>query len=181
MAEDVETEDLVGVDVLRGRLGAVSLDETEEIFEQFLEKGEDRRVWRINEAGRKLTIRVRYRVAEGEKLRVDYKVVVAAPDVEVEIKAVGAVEGEKELNMTIEFLRGARGSLGVVKDEVILIGKKAQNVSRPIILSAEKEAIGKHGVSVGRIDGRAAEYMRTRGISGKKAREMLIEAKLKGV
>ena len=153
----------------------------EEVFEKFLERGDYKRLWRISEAGKRLKVLVRYRVVEGEKLRVNYKVVVAAPDVEVEMKAVGAVAGEKELNMTIKLLRGAKGSSGVVKDEVILVSEKAQNVSRPIILSAEKEAIGKHGVSVGRVDERAVEYMKARGIPEKKARGMLVEAKLKGV
>ena len=149
--------------------------------ERFLESGVERRVWRITEAGRKVRVLVKYRVAEGEKLRADYRVVVAAPEVEVEMKAVGVVAGEKELSMTVEFLRGAKGSWGEVKEEVILLGAQARNVSRPVILSAEKEATGKHGVSVGRVDERAVEYMRTRGVSREKAREILVRAKLNGI
>ena len=92
--------------------------------------------------------------------------------------ATGVVAGEKELLFQLEFLRGAKGSLGVVKDDVILVGKRARNVSWPVILSAEKEATGKHGASVGRVDERAVGYLRARGITEEKAREMLVKAKL---
>lgn len=153
-------------------------DYNEFYYERFLERGVEREVWRIAEVGRKVKIRVKYRVAEGEKLRADYRVVVAAPEVEVEMTAVGVVAGEKELSMCVEFLRGAKGSRGVVKDEVILVGEKARNVSRPVILSAEKEAVGKHGTTVGRVDERAVKYLCSRGIKKKRAKEILIRARL---
>ncbi|MDO5480893.1 MAG: SufD family Fe-S cluster assembly protein [Candidatus Saccharibacteria bacterium] len=145
--------------------------------EKFLERGIERKVWRITETGVKVKIRVKYWVAKGEKLEVDYRVIVAAPEVEVEMLAAGVVEGEKELNMSVEFLRGARGSFGVVKDEVLIVGR-GRNISRPIILSAEKEATGRHGTTVGRVDERAVKYLCSRGIKKKRAKEILIRARL---
>ena len=150
-----------------------------EIRRVFRGGGKEKRVWRVDQAGEKLKVRVIYRVPKGEELELDYRAIVAAPEAEVEMLASGVVEGKKELSMTVEFLRGAKGSVGVVKDDVILDGEEARNISRPIILSAEKDATGRHGAAVGRIDEKMIRYLSTRGITQEKGRELLIRAKMR--
>lgn len=164
---------------LRGERGDFRGGETKEVRE-FLESGEHQRVFRVDKEGEKLRIRVVYRVAKGEELKLDYRAIVTAKGAAVEILASGVVEGKKETTLTVELRKGAKGSKGVVKDDVILVGEKARNISRPIILSAEKDAVGRHGAAVGRIDERAVSYLGTRGITRQKAREMLVKAKLAG-
>jgi Fe-S cluster assembly scaffold protein SufB len=89
--------------------------------------------------------------------------------------AAGALFGrcDKIFRGTIDFVRGASGSVGAESENTLLFSKSARNRSAPLILCGEENVEGSHAASVGKPDAAKLYYMQSRGLSEGDAKRML--------
>ena len=97
---------------------------------------------------------------------------------EATMNVKGALSGEsnKIFRGTLDFLRGAKGSVGREREEVIILADTVRNRSVPLMLSQEDEVDGHHAVSVGRIDENKLFYLMSRGLDKLEAEKLIVEA-----
>lgn len=90
----------------------------------------------------------------------------------------GALNGEcnKIFRGTLDFQRGAKGSIGRELEEVIILSDTVRNRSVPLMLSNEDDVDGHHAVSVGRLDDEKIFYLMSRGLDKFEAEKLIIEA-----
>ncbi|MBQ6976475.1 MAG: SufD family Fe-S cluster assembly protein [Selenomonadaceae bacterium] len=90
----------------------------------------------------------------------------------------GALNDEcnKIFRGTLDFQRGAKGSIGRELEEVIILSDSVRNRSVPLMLSNEDDMDGHHAVSVGRLDDAKIFYLTSRGIDKFAAEKLMIEA-----
>ena len=90
----------------------------------------------------------------------------------------GALLGgsEKIFRGTLDFLEGAKGSVGRENEEVILLSDKVRNRSVPIMLSHEDDVDGHHAVSIGKMDEAKLFYLMSRGLDKADAQRLVVEA-----
>ena len=140
--------------------------------------GDDELELELREPEERARILVLYRCS-GE-VRGRYVVRQVAPETECEILVSGVVAeaARKEMEMRIEFVPGCVGAKAQEREEVILTGEPAVNVSWPVMLCGEERVTGTHGVAVGRIDEEQVRYLRSRGLAEDVARNVLMRAKL---
>lgn len=95
-----------------------------------------------------------------------------------EIHAGGALRdaAEKTFRGTIDFKRGASGSVGSELETVLMLGEDAVNKTVPVILCAEEDVVGEHGASIGALDEETLFYFESRGIGRAQAEELLARA-----
>lgn len=97
-----------------------------------------------------------------------------------DINVSGVLRGDakKTFKGTIDLRRGASGSKGSEKEDVILMDARAVNRTVPVILCDEEDVEGNHGATIGRIDEEHVFYMRSRGISEEKIYELVTRSRL---
>ena len=83
---------------------------------------------------------------------------------------------DKIFRGTLDFQRGAKGSVGRELEEVIILSPGTRNRSVPLMLAAEDEVDGHHAVSVGRLDEEKIFYLMSRGLDKSDAERLIIEA-----
>ena len=90
----------------------------------------------------------------------------------------GALSGscDKIFRGTLDFVRGAKGSVGREKEEVIVLSDTVRNRSVPLMLSSEDEVDGHHAVSVGKMDEDKLFYLMSRGLDKLEAEKLIVEA-----
>ena len=90
----------------------------------------------------------------------------------------GALSGncDKVFRGTLDFVRGAKGSVGREKEEVIVLSDTVRNRSVPLMLSSEDEVDGHHAVSVGKMDEDKLFYLMSRGLDKLEAEKLIVEA-----
>ena len=88
---------------------------------------------------------------------------------------------EKIFRGTLDFLQGAKGSVGRENEEVLLLSEDVRNRSVPLMLSHEDEVDGHHAVSVGQMDEGKLFYLMSRGLSAQEARRLMVTAVLQPV
>ena len=90
----------------------------------------------------------------------------------------GALLGgsEKIFRGTLDFLEGAKGSVGRENEEVILLSDNVRNRSVPIMLSHEDDVDGHHAVSIGKMDEAKLFYLMSRGLDKADAQRLVVEA-----
>ena len=119
-------------------------------------------------------------VGAGEEA--DFKVVIrqsgAGSISSVKVLSVLAEGARKKGVMRTEFLKGAEGARGEEREEVIMLGE-AENQSWPIVRSLEEKATGKHGVSIGRVEKKAVEYLMEKGLAKEAAVRLLLQGRIK--
>ncbi len=78
----------------------------------------------------------------------------------------GVVDGraKKTFRGTLDFIRGASGAKGEVRDNVLLMSDKVQNRTIPLILCGEEDVEGEHGATIGKISDETLFYFESRGI-----------------
>lgn len=90
----------------------------------------------------------------------------------------GALNDEcnKIFRGTLDFQRGAKGSIGRELEEVIILSDNVRNRSVPLMLSNEDDVDGHHAVTVGRLDDEKIFYLMSRGLDKFEAEKLVIEA-----
>lgn len=84
---------------------------------------------------------------------------------------------EKILRGTIDFKRGAVRGVGHEQEDVILFSPDVRNRTAPLILCAEENVEGQHAATIGRLDEDMLYYLRSRGLSEREARRLLVDAR----
>ena len=104
----------------------------------------------------------------------------AGRDTRASMQVHGALAGEadKIFRGTLDFIRGAKGSIGREKEEVVLLSPKVRNRSVPLMLSGEDDVDGHHAVSVGKMDENKLFYLMSRGLDPAAAQRLVVEAAL---
>ena len=95
----------------------------------------------------------------------------------------GALLGRsvKTFRGTLDFVQGARGSVGKEDEEVMILSPHARNRSVPLMLSHEGDVDGHHAVSIGRMDEEKLFYLMSRGLDDRAAQQLIVEASLEPV
>lgn len=119
-----------------------------------------------------------YLCREQQKLDINYVAVHEGKKTDSRMEVKGALldQAEKVFRGTIDFRRGAKGSVGEEQEDTLLIGRDVINKTIPLILCGEEEVEGNHGATIGKIDESLLFYMQSRGIKEDWAKEMIIRA-----
>lgn len=130
--------------------------------------------------GSALYAEVAYALARQESLDMNYVARHIGRRTESTINAAGSLRDRsaKLFRGTIDFLKGAAGSVGNEKEDVLLIDEETVNKTIPLILCAEEDVEGNHGASIGKPDDEVLFYLAARGIPEETARTLLARAKL---
>ena len=83
---------------------------------------------------------------------------------------------DKIFRGTLDFQKGAKGSVGREVEEVIILSPGTRNRSVPLMLAAEDEVDGHHAVSVGRLDEEKIFYLMSRGLDEAQTQRLIVEA-----
>ena len=85
-------------------------------------------------------------------------------------------QSSKTFRGTIDFKKGAAGSVGHEEEYNLLFSPKIRNLTAPLILCEEEDVEGKHGANSGKIDENKLFYMMSRGLDELSAKKLMIEA-----
>lgn len=85
---------------------------------------------------------------------------------------------EKTFRGTIDFRQYSTGSEGDEQEDIILLGDDVVNKTIPLILCEEEDVDGRHASTIGSLAEDMLFYMQTRGISKKKAEEIMVRASI---
>ena len=116
---------------------------------------------------------------DGERLLdLNYVVRQAGRRTDANMQVRGALLGKSEKNFrgTLDFIEGAKGSVGREDEEVVLLSPDVRNRSVPIMLSHEDDVDGHHAVSVGKMDENKLFYLMSRGLDMAEAQRLVVEA-----
>lgn len=80
----------------------------------------------------------------------------------------------KHFKGTIDFIKGCKNSIGEENENCVLLSENAKSISLPMLLCHEDDVKGSHGVSTGKIDLEKLFYIKSRGISEKDAKKLII-------
>ena len=83
---------------------------------------------------------------------------------------------DKIFRGTLDFQKGAKGSIGHELEEVIILSSGTRNRSVPLMLAAEDEVDGHHAVSIGRLDEEKIFYLMSRGLDKSEVERLIVEA-----
>lgn len=97
-------------------------------------------------------------------------------DANMQVRGALLGTSEKIFRGTLDFMEGAKGSVGRENEEVVLLSPSVRNRSVPIMLSHEDDVDGHHAVSVGKIDEGKLFYLMSRGLSMADAQRLVVEA-----
>ncbi len=114
----------------------------------------------------------------GRRLDLNYIIRQSGRDTRANMQVRGALTGgaEKIFRGTLDFLQGAKGSVGRENEEVLLLSEDVRNRSVPLMLSHEDDVDGHHGVSVGRMDEARLFYLMSRGLDLSEAQRLIVAA-----
>ncbi|MCR5418276.1 MAG: SufD family Fe-S cluster assembly protein [Lachnospiraceae bacterium] len=88
---------------------------------------------------------------------------------------------EKSFRGTVDFRQYSTGSKGDEQEDIILLGEDIINKTIPLILCEEEDVDGRHAATIGSLAEDMLFYMQSRGISKKKAEEMVVRATLQHI
>ena len=97
-------------------------------------------------------------------------------DANMQVRGALLGTSEKIFRGTLDFMEGAKESVGRENEEVVLLSPSVRNRSVPIMLSHEDDVDGHHAVSVGKIDEGKLFYLMSRGLSMADAQRLVVEA-----
>lgn len=147
----------------------------------------------------KLKIITRYIATKDNPINLDDKIEIASSGVEIDYDCFGVMtEGsEKSLKFTLDFKapktrlqtssRSGNSpqttespSAGHEKEEVLLLGRPKKCLSSPVLLCSDSTISGSHGVSIGVAPEKSLDYLKSRSLSEKAAKKLLIKSRFKG-
>jgi Fe-S cluster assembly scaffold protein SufB len=123
---------------------------------------------------------VAYLVQNEDLLDTNYVALHHGKKTESRIISAGVLRdrAEKLFRGTIDFKKGAAGSVGNEKEDVMLMDDTVVNKTIPLILCAEEDVEGNHGATIGKLDDALLFYMESRGIDVDDIYEMIAKSKL---
>ena len=122
--------------------------------------------------------------ADGEQtLDMNYIIRQQAKNTKAELSVHGALAGRarKIFRGTLDFARGATGSVGREREDVTVLSPDVVNRSAPLMLSGEAEVDGRHAASIGKIDEAKLFYLMSRGLSAPEAKRLVTLAAVQPV
>lgn len=95
-----------------------------------------------------------------------------------QLNTIGALSqnATKHYKGTINFVKGAKASVGDENEYCMLLSPTAKARALPILLCGEEDVNGSHSTSAGKVDESALFYLQSRGIQRADAVRMLIRA-----
>lgn len=120
---------------------------------------------------------------KGRTLDMNYRINHYGKETQSNIEVKGALmdKSQKTFRGTIDFKKGASGSIGKEEEYAVLLSKEAKNKSVPILLCTEEDVSGEHSASAGKIDENKLFYLMTRGIREEEAKRLIIEANIRPI
>ena len=117
------------------------------------------------------------------KLDLNYIIRQSGKRTDANMQVRGALLGKSVKNFrgTLDFIEGAKGSVGRENEEVMLLSDHVRNRSVPIMLSHEDDVDGHHAVSVGKMDEDKLFYLMSRGLDLAEAQRLVVEANFQPV
>ena len=97
-------------------------------------------------------------------------------DANMQVRGALLDRSVKTFRGTLDFVQGARGSVGKEDEEVTILSPHARNRSVPLMLSHEGDVDGHHAVSIGRMDADKLFYLMSRGLDERAAQQLIVEA-----
>ncbi|MBP5199021.1 MAG: SufD family Fe-S cluster assembly protein [Schwartzia sp.] len=113
-----------------------------------------------------------------QKLDMNYVARQRGKDTDARLAVQGGLadEAEKNFRGTLNFARGAVGSVGRERESVTLLSPNVVNRSAPLMLSGEAEVDGRHATTVGKLDEEKLYYLTSRGLSPADAKRLVVLA-----
>lgn len=102
-------------------------------------------------------------------------------DANMQVRGALLDHSVKTFRGTLDFIQGARGSVGKEDEEVMLFSPHVRNRSVPLMLSHEGDVDGHHAVSIGRMDEDKLFYLMSRGLDERAAQQLIVEASFEPV
>ena len=99
----------------------------------------------------------------------------------IETRGVLMDTARKTFKGTLDFKKGARHSIGVEKEYIILLDPTVKSDSIPALLCEEDDVEGEHAVSAGQIDKSKLFYLMSRGLSENQAKKLVVEASFRPI
>ena len=90
-------------------------------------------------------------------------------------------DARKTFRGTLDFRRGSVASAGDEQEDIILLGEDVVNRTIPLILCEEEDVDGRHAATIGSLPDDMLFYMQTRGISKKRAEQMMVLSSLQNI
>lgn len=81
----------------------------------------------------------------------------------------------------LNFENGAKGSIGIENEKIIVLSDDVKMKTAPILLSEEEDIIGEHGFSSGALDKNKMFYLKSRGLSELEAKYIIINSKIEKI
>lgn len=131
-------------------------------------------------AGSKMNTEIIYSGSNNQKLDMNYIAQHKGEKTKSQIKVNGSLHEEafKLFRGTIEFKRGASGSVGQENEEVLLMGNKVRNETIPLILCKEEDVEGSHGATIGELNEELLFYLSSRGIKKEEAYYLIEKSRI---
>ena len=138
---------------------------------------------RLDGTGSSLAINTVYFGDGSRSVDMNYLAEHAGRKTKSEIHVSGALldESRKTFRGTINFLKGAKRSVGHESEFNLLFSPKVRCRTAPLILCSEEDVDGQHAAATGRIDAQRLFYLMSRGLSETDAKKLLIEAQFRPV
>lgn len=133
--------------------------------------------------GSTFTSDIGYIVENGGRLDMNYSALHMGKNTESAINAAGVLKDRafKLFRGTIDFSKGAAGSVGNEKEDVLLLDDNVVNQTIPLILCAEEDVEGNHGATIGELGEDILLYMQSRGLSREQVYEEMSRARINAV
>ena len=102
-----------------------------------------------------------------------------AKDTHSELHTAGVLsdKAQKVLRGTIDFQRGAVNAVGHESEDVLLFSPAVRNRTAPLTLCGEEQVEGQHAATSGRLDERMLYYLRSRGLTEREAKRLMVQAR----
>ncbi|MCR4797371.1 MAG: SufD family Fe-S cluster assembly protein [Lachnospiraceae bacterium] len=121
-----------------------------------------------------------YLLTGSEALDVNYIVNHIGKKTNCDILVNGVLKdaAKKVFRGTIDFKKGAAGSVGSELEDVLLMGEDITNQTLPVILCAEEDVEGNHGATIGELDEDLMFYLMSRGSTREEIYNMMSRARI---
>ena len=96
----------------------------------------------------------------------------------IEVQGILDDNSKKHFKGTIDFIEGAKSSIGHENENCLILSNEAISRSLPMMLCGEEDVDGSHSVSSGKLDNNKLFYLMSRGLSKNEATKMLISSNL---
>lgn len=124
-------------------------------------------------------LRTIYLGAENQIRDMNYIAELRGKKSNINMDVQGALQGncKKHFKGTIDFKKGCKKSKGNENEYCMLLSDNAKSISLPMLLCAEEDVEGNHGVASGKVNRDELFYIMSRGFEYKQAVKLIVRAK----